>query len=1076
MKMTEFAIERSTFTLIAIVVLCVAGIIAYINAPKDEDPGFTVRTAVILTGYPGASPDRVEQLVSIPIEDEIAEIAEIERIRSESRTGLSVVYVDLYDRYDDVDSIWDDLRASVSSAEDDLPDGVIGPDVDDDFGDVYGTILTVTGNELSYSELEEFADDLASRISGTSEAADVELFGVQDREVAVEYSPARLNEYGLTSFELQQLIDAENIVLPAGEVFTDAERITLGTTSSYETLRDIERQLVPLPERQELVFLEDVANVSLAYEDPATSYVRYNGDPAISVAVSLREGGIITELDREVREVAADFQSEVPLGVDIDFAAEQALHVEDRVNEFMLNIIQAMVTIMGVMLLAIGVRMGLVVTSLVPVTILTTLFLFSVFDIGLDQVSLASIIIALGMLVDNSIVVAESTMVLTEEGMQPKAAAIRSARELGAPLLIASLIISAAFLPSIRAEHEMGEYAGPIFWGVTITLLGSWFFAMTMTPLLSARYLRSGPSPEEPGVGEELGEPSDTDSSSGVPESTSPERPTPSDPSADAEDRQPSATGSQAPHDQAISDESSASQRITELYDRILRFFLRHVGLVIGGLVAGLVAATLAAGLLPRQFFPENDRAVMTVELEYQEGTSLETTDEMVASLESYYEAELLGAEVRDWSSYIGGGAPRFYLPFDPEPEQNEYAFMIVNLDHRDDADEVIRRTNNFLDEYHPEVRATASPLVLGPPVDADVEVRVYGEEIETLHGYADEVRSVISEWDGAYGIRDDWGTPIKELEVDVDSRRAQAAGVTETEVAVSLQTALSGMEISEYRATEDTKPIILRAAGDPEADVPQIESTLVYSELTGNGVPLAQVADVGMEWTTPTIMRRDDRRTIAIQADLTDEYNPIETSQEIDEELAGRTADWPADYGYEIGGEAEATDEATDAILAQLPIAGLAIVLLLVAQFNSLRKTFIVLLTIPFGLIGVVFGMIVTGATFGVMTLLGVISLAGIVIKNAVVLLERIKIEIDENGYAPLDAIIVASHRRVRPILLTTATTIFGLLPLWLAASPLWESMTIAIIFGLAFSTILTLGFVPAMYALLFGVDRSAA
>ena len=1074
MKMTEFAIERSTFSLIAIIVICVAGILAYMNAPKDEDPGFTVRTAVILTGYPGASPERVEQLVSIPIEDEISEIAEIERIRSESRTGVSVVYVDLYDRYDDVESIWDDLRASVSNAEDELPDGVIGPDVDDDFGDVYGTILTVTGNELSYSELEEYADDLSSRISDTPEAADVELFGVQDREVAVEYSPARLSEYGITSFELQELIAAENIVLPAGEVFTDAERITLGTTSSYETIRDIERQLVPLPERQELVFLEDVADISLTYEDPATSYVRYNGDPAIAVAVSLREGGIITELDRDVREIAAEFQQEVPLGVDIDFAAEQALHVEDRVNEFMLNIIQAMVTIMGVMLFAIGVRMGLVVTSLVPVTILTTLFIFPMFDIGLDQVSLASIIIALGMLVDNSIVVAESTMVLTEEGMQPKAAAIRSARELGAPLLVASIIISAAFLPSIRADHEMGEYAGPIFWGVTITLLGSWFFAMTMTPLLSAKYLRSGPSPEEPGVNGEDGPPA-PDTSDGAEDGSSvPDSPGDNDNGPPGHGSTPDTPGDGGSGEDPP-EKSGASARITELYDRILRFFLRNVLLVIGLLTAGLVAAALAAGLLPRQFFPENDRAVMTAELEYEAGTSLDTTDSMVASLESFYEEELLGAEVTDWSSYIGGGAPRFYLPIDPEPEQNEYAFVIINLADRDDAAEVIRRTNDYLDAEHPEARVTASPLVLGPPVDADIEVRVYGEETDTLHEFADEVRSVVADWEGTFGVRDDWGTPIKELEVDVDSRRAQLAGVTETEVAVSLQTALSGMQVSEYRGTEDTKPIMLRAAGDPDADVPRIESTMVYSQLTGDSVPLAQVADVDLAWTTPTIMRRDGRQTIGIQADLGSEYNAIAQAEQLDAQLAQETADWPAGYGYEIGGEAEATDEATDAILAELPIAGLVIVLLLLAQFNSVRKTFIVLLTIPFGLIGVVFGMIVTGATFGVMTLLGVISLAGIVIKNAVVLLDRIKIEMEENGYAPIDAVIVASHRRVRPILLTTATTIFGLLPLWLAASPLWESMTIAIIFGLAFSTLLTLGFVPAMYALLFQVDRSS-
>ncbi|POR00959.1 acriflavine resistance protein B [Alkalispirochaeta sphaeroplastigenens] len=1013
MNMTRLSFEKNRFTVAILLCLSVAGVIAYIQSPKAEDPGFTVRTAVVVTYYPGASPQRIEQLISKPLEESIQEIPEVERVRSQSRTGVSIIYIDVSERYTDMPPIWDEVRISVENTRRSLPEQIIGPIVNDRFGDVFGTIVTVSGEGVSYEELEEIAKELRERVIATDQVASVSLHGVQDRRVYVDYSDERLAELGITPYQLRELIRAQNIVLPGGEVFTEWERIILGPTGNFESLEELKNLLIPLPARGEVVFLQDIAHVHMGYREPAQTHVHTTGKPAVAVGISLRDGGNINILGDDVKEVVARYQQELPVGINLDFVAIQADHVRDRVNNFGINLIQAMVTIMAVMLISIGFRMGMVVTSLVPVTMLTTFFVFLLFGIGIDQVSLASLIIALGMLVDNSIVIAESTMVLSAGGLSPRDAAIRSAKELGSPLLISSLIVCAAFLPALLAEHSLSEYASPVFWGVTITLLLSWVFALTMTPMMAARYLKAQPE----GGAEEFDTP------------------------------------------------------FQRWYAGVLHFFLHHRVMIIVILTVSLVGSFYAFRLVERQFFPNNDRAVITVEMEYAAGTRLERTRDLVEEIEAFYGGPLQDS-VKSWHSYIGGDAPRFYLPFTPEPPRSEYAVMVVNLTHQRHIPEVIDQTNAYLEKHHPEVRVRARPLVQGPPVDAAVEVRVSGSDPDRIFEYADRVRDRMRSIEGIYGVRDDWGPWTKQLAVDIDEARAKAAGITSQEVAVSLQTALTGLQVSEYRGADEVIPITLRSNLAPEGHVSKLETVSVYSSTTGRSVPLQQIANLNLEWTPSRIMRRDLARTVTIQADAYEGFNAIAIANDLDEWLAEESTRWAGGYHYEIAGEADATTEANKAIFDKLMISALIMLLLLILQFNSLRKTFIILLTIPFGLIGVVFGLIVTRSIFGVMTLLGVISLAGIVIKNAVVLLDRIKIEIDENGLEPYQAIVTASQRRIRPILLTTLTTIFGLLPLWFGGSPLWESMTIAIIFGLIFSTILTLGFVPAMYSLLFKVD----
>jgi multidrug efflux pump subunit AcrB len=920
--------------------------------------------------------------------------------------------------YTEMQPIWDSLRRKMERVRGELPEGVIGPLVNDEFGDVFGTVVTVTGEGYSYAELKEIADDVRDELLLIGEVAKVEIHGEQDERIFVEYNDARLAEVGLSASQLASVLQSQNIVIPGGDVTTGRERIVLEPTGSFGSVEDLRRTLVTAPGRQELVYLEDLADVYRGYIDPPSSIVRSSGKPALALAINLREGGNILVLGEKVRSTIDRLRTVYPIGLEFDFVAFQPDDVERKVNDFLGSLIQAVVIVLIVMLITLGIRTGLVVASLVPMAMIMSILIMSFFKIGLDQMSLASLIIALGMLVDNAIVMSESILVQMRAGKKAVAAAVDSARELRLPMLTSSLTTAAAFLPIYLAESGVGEYTAPLFKVVTITLLSSWVLALTMTPLLCTRFLKVRPAPE--------------------------------------------------------ADHFDAS--LYRRYRSLLLAMLRHRGLTVIGTVVVFILALQGFRFLPNIFFPPNDKTVFTAEFELPIGTPIERTEAVMREIEAFMADSLVAGRgskegIANWSTYMGEGAPRFVLTYNPEPAKPEYAIMVVNTTSLEIADPLIRRMERFCFERFPDLRSDIRLLPLGPPPVAPVEIRISGKELNEVFRISDRVKEKLASVPGTKNIHDNWGMRTKKLIVRVNQARARRAGVTNRDIAISLQTALTGIEATQYREEDKVIPVTLRTVEAERQDIGKIETINVYSQSTGRSVPLKQVADVEIVWQPSRVMRRDRLKTVSVRSDVTNETTPIRVSGIMDEWLAGEKTTWDVGYKHGMGGELESSAQANESIMVKLPIAGLIIVILLVAQFNSIRRPVIILTTIPLGLIGVVIGLLVARSYFGFMTLLGIVSLAGIVINNAIVLLDRIKIEIEEHGLEPARAVVEAAQRRLRPILLTTATTIGGLIPLWIGGGPMWETMAIAIIFGLAFATALTLGVVPVLYSIFYRV-----
>ncbi len=1019
MNVTAAAIRNNRVTFFALIVICLVGYGSYRSLPRAEDPGFTIRTAMVRTYFPGASPERVELLVSDKLEKRIQEMPQVDFIASESRTGTSFLFVNVLASYSEMRPIWDDLRRKVQAASGDLPDGVIGPFVDDEFGDVYPVMLTITGDGFDYAELDEVAQEVRDELLRQSQVAKVDIYGDQEERIFIEYTNARLSELGLSPGQLTSLLESRNIIISGGSVITGDEEIVLEPSGNFESIEELRRTVVQIPGRSELVYLEDIATISRGYVDPPTSAMHYIGTPCLGLSVSMRKGGNVSLLGQEVEAVVAQARQDYPIGLDFELPIFQPRFVDDQVDDFVGNLLQAIGIVLAVMLVSLGPRTGLVVATLIPTTMLLTLFLMQVFGIGLDQISIAALIIALGMLVDNAIVMSESIMVQIAAGKERFEAAVDSANELRIPLLTSSLTTSAAFLPIFLAESETGEYTASLFKVVTMALLSSWGLALTMMPLLCMLFIRV----------------------------------------------------------KVRESEESFDSRFYRGYRSFLLFGLRGRWLSLAAIAGIFAVALFGMRFVAAIFFPSSDSPRMLGELDLPVGTPLHRSAEVAAELETFLQGELVGEEraegLIDWTTYVGqGGGPRYRLSYNPAQAGSEHLSMIFSATSRDYLNELIPRLDEYCFQNFPELTVNFQAEALGPPVESPIQVRISGRESEPLFELVDRVKARLAEFTTTVNIEDNWGPRVKKIRVDVNQARARRAGVTSEDVAISLQSGLTGIATTEFREGDEVIPIVLRSVAADRQDLGKLESLNIFVQSTGASVPLDQIAEVEVAWEASKILRRHRLRTVTVESDLVRGVNAMDVNAELIPWLEKDSESWPRGYSYELGGEIESSQQANQSIGAKLPIAGFIILLLLISQFNSVRQTAIVFLTIPLGLIGVTAGLLIAGAPFGFMTLLGVISLAGIVINNAIVLLDRIRIEIEDNGREPADAVLTSAQQRLRPILLTTATTIGGLIPLWVSGGPMWEPMAVAIIFGLAFATVLTLWFVPIVYSIFYRVS----
>ncbi len=1021
MSLTQFAIDRNRIFFSVLFVILIAGMFSYVNMPRNEDPGFIVRIALVQTFFPGASPERVEMLVTDKLEKVIQEIPELDFISSQSEAGVSIIYVFIRQEYTNLRPIWDKLRRKVDRARQELPDGVIGPTVDDEFGDVFGSLIAITGDGYSYRELREVADEVRDELLLIEESAKVEIFGDQQEQVFVVFDNARLADLGLSPAQLQRALEARNIILPGGDISTTYENILFEPTGNFESIEDLRRTIVTLPGINSVIRLEDVLEIKRGYVDPPETIVRHTGEPALILGISLKEGGNIIRLGNRIRAVLERARQVYPVGVDFDAIQFQADIVQKKIADFVRNLVFAVILVTLIMLLALGFRTGLIVASLIPTAIISSFLAMRFFDIGLDQMSLAALIIALGMLVDNAIVMSESITVQMKAGKPVRVAAIDSARELWLPLLISSLTTAAAFLPIFLAESDTGEYTAPLFKVVTITLLCSWFIALTLIPTLCVAFLKI----------KERGQNATTFDSPGY-----------------------------------------------IVYRSLLLRTLKKPWISLATVAVVFIVIMQGFAFIPNIFFPENDRPTFSIELELPVGTPIQRTNKIVAALEQFMSEELQARSpaesgLTDWASFIGEGAPRFQLAYEPQQRSPQYAFILCNV-----SDLAVMQGPLFglIEDYvlnnFPDANVTIRPLSLGPSAWPPIEIRISGRDTDRIFALAETVKIRLASIPGTRQITDDWGPRTKKIAVNIDDTRARLAGISHQDIAISMQAFLSGLQTTEYREGNKLIPVVLRSRADQRMEPARLATMNVYSQATGESVPLSQVATAELVWQPGVIMRRNRQQTVTVESLVAPGFNVFEITEALRPWLEAESARWPFGYSWEFGGEIETSGEADAAIGAKLPIALMIIVLLLVIQFNSIRRTLIVLLTIPLALMGVVIGLLVVRSYFGFMTLLGIISLAGIVINNAIVLLDRVRIEIEEKGLEPAHAVILAAQQRLRPILLTTATTIGGLMPLWLGGGPMWEPMAISIIFGLFFATILTLGVVPLLYAVFYRLD----
>ncbi len=1018
MSITKTAIELNRVTSVAIALVLLAGVLAFQALPKAQDPGFVIRTAVVTTRFPGASPERVEQLITDKIEKKVQEMPEIDSITSESRTGFSSINVNIKESYKDMRPIFDDLRRKVDTIVDDLPLGAGVPEVNDEFGDVFGSVYTLNGDGFSNSELKTIADELRDELLKEPDIAKVNIHGAQQEVIFVEYDNARLSELGLSPQQLSASLASVNILSSGGDVVSGRERITLEPTGNFETIEDLKRTVMQLPGGA-LVYLEDIVEIYRAYKDPPRSIARVNGLPTLALAVSMREGGDILKLGERLNELLPQLTARYPWGIDLEKVWFQADLVETNVDNFSTNLLQAVLIVIVVIVVFLGLRTGLVVASLIPTTIIATFFALQIFEISVNQISLAALIISLGLLVDNAIVIVESILVKREQGVGAVEAAIEAGAELRGPLLISSLTTAIAFMPIALAKSAVGEYTSDIFYVVGLTLLISWLLAMTFIPMLTTKALRISKTPQD--------------------------------------------------------QESLFAGRWYGMYRRLLGSSLRYPYRFLALVVGIFALAIVGLGYVRQEFIAPSEDPVFTAKLEMPLGTSIEATQEVMADIDKFVGETYLNSDapkIVNWLTFIGEGGPRFQLSLNPPPANPANSFLIANTVDGNVVDEVIAGIEEYVRLQHPDLAAQVKRLENGPPVGYPIIVRLSGPDIEMLHKMADQVSKFLYSIPGVVDVKNTWGLQTKKLLVDVNQELARRSGVTSEDVAYSLNAGLTGIDLTQYREDNELIPVTLRTVAADRQDLSKLDGLTVYSQSTGKHVPLKQVADVVLSFESGVIERRDRERTLSLKVQLAAQATAADAAGELKPWLRDVQKSWPVGHKYAIGGETEESGDANASIAAELPTAGMLIILLLVGQFNSVRRPIIILTTIPLGLIGVTFGLLVANSSFGFFTILGLISLSGIIINNAIVLLDRIAMEIAEFGRTEADAIVMAAQQRLRPILLTTATTVLGMTPLLWGGTAMFKPMAVTIIFGLAFATALTLLVVPVLYALLFRVS----
>ena len=1008
MSIAAFSLRNRTTVLVLTTVFLIGGLLAFNQLSWLEDPEFTIKEALIITPYPGASAAEVEEEVTDEIEKAVQQLGQLKEVESKSDRGLSTVTVRIKDQYDkySLPQVWDEVRRKVADIQNQLPPGAAASTVVDDFGDVYGIFLAISGPEYSFAELKEYAKLLRRELLLVQDVAKIDFWGDRREVVYVEPERDRMSQLGVLPSQIMQSLQDKNIVADAGSAKVGREYIAIDPTGTFTSVEDIENLLILGRSSGQQTYLRDIATVRRGYLEPQDNVLRYDGQVAIGLGISTVQGGNVVTMGEAVDERIRELQSRTPLGIEFGVISLQSEAVTTAINGFVMSLLQAVVIVVVVLLAFMGLRSGLLIGFILALTISATFIFMGPWNVALERISLGALIIALGMLVDNAIVVVDGMLVRIEKGMRPEDAANEVVSQTAIPLLGATAVAIMAFGAIGLSDDSTGEFCRSLFQVVLISLSLSWVTAVTVTPVLGVMFLK-------PPEGKSTKESTD-------------------------------------PYDTAF----------YHGYSGLLRACIRARWLTMTAVGAIFIASLWGFGFVKQSFFPDSTRPQFMVDFWLPQGTHIDETVDAAAQAEEY----LLGLpESTHVSTLAGAGGMRFMLTYAPEKTNSAYAQFLVDVEDYQTIAELLPKVEQDLMEQFPDSLVYAKRFLLGPG-SAKIQARVSGPDLNVLRNIADQIEDILYADGGAKAIRTDWRQRVKLIRPIMADDEANRAGIGRPDVASAIKASFDGEAVGVYREADELLPIIMRAPEEERGDVDSIQNIQIWSPAAGQSIGLRQVVSgFDTDFEDDIIQRLNRKRTITIYAEPKSEVASV-----VFERIRGpvEAIELGPEYELEWWGEYRDSANAQAGMAASMPVFLLTMILIVIGLFNSLKQPLVIWLTVPLALIGVTLGLLVTNQPFGFMALLGFMSLSGMLIKNAIVLIDEIDFQ-KGTGQELLPAITGASVSRLRPVAMAALTTALGMIPLVFDA--FFVAMAVTIIFGLMIATLLTMVVVPVLYAIMF-------
>lgn len=1012
LNLAEWAIRHKQIVYFFIIAIITGGLWSYFHLGRSEDPDFTIRQAVVTAAWPGASAQQITQQVTDPLEKKLQDTKGLDYIKSFTHDGKTVIYVNLKDSVpkEEMQTRWHEIRNLVNDEWSSLPSGVMGPYINDRFDDVYGSIYAVTGDGFSYEEKRKYAENIRRRLTGVEDVQKVELLGVQKQEIYVEMDQNKLASFGMRPSDVFAMLQQQGAMMPAGMIHTDSRNVAIRVEGLLDTVESLKELPIHVGERS--FHLGDVASVTQMYADPETSLMYFNGKPAVGIAVSMAPGGNNLVLGKNLEKEIEKEKAELPAGLDIEQVADQPSVVNDSIHEFTKSLLEAIVIVMAASFLSLGFWSGIVLALCIPVVVCASFIYMKWQGIDLHIVSLGTLIVSLGLLVDDAIIVIEMMQVKLEEGMDRLAAAQAAYKGCAKPMLAGTLITAAGFIPVGFAAGQTAEYVGAFFWVIASTLLLSWVASIFVSPVLGYRFIRV----------------------------------------------------------KAGEKKSAFADRAYRLFYKAIAWCIRFKKTVIIG-TAAIFAGTVA--LIPfvnQEFFPDSVRPEIILDVNLPSGASIKETKEVMAGIAD----NLYGDDrVSSFSTYVGDSAPRFILLFDPLAPEDSHGQMILVARDSKVRNSLRDDTLAFIAEQYPDARAHARLITTGPPAEYPIMLRLSGKNVEDTVKFAKEAAALVSQYPGMKNISMDWPeeTPVVRLKIDQD--KVRKLGGDNYSISRDLYVKLSGYKVAESYQGNQLVPISFRLEGSNAARLADLSSLPVH---VGNGryVPLGEIADISYENETSTIWRRDLRPTITIRG----EAGGDKTADSVVNELYDRTLKdfrehLPDGYTLEKGGAIENSEKSVQYLAAPVPIMIFLILMILMFELDKIPLMVIAGITGPLGLIGAILSLFLTRQPMGFVSIVGMLALSGMVVRNSIILLDQIRQHLAD-GKKPYDAVIESAALRFRPIMLSSVTDVLGFVPL--IPSPFWRPLAVSFIGGLLLATAIGLLVVPALYCWYYKVEGPKA